>query len=328
MRTSSILTILLSGFFLWGQAFNVDLPLRAGGTWLDRICDKVTVEFTSASETIDKGHVKPRPAGTENAPVRSESRHEPVDVAKLFAGALMSVSFEGDLDAVINGRSVEPSNASLLEITRWGDFTWGVVDKGFRLNPYHAISYVTPSGVPSADGGTISVWVRPGDWFTPQAILAMKRLNWPRQKVIWHADDVKQYRNLWRIGLKVVGKPEGKTVRWRASLGGRDLTHQQRIDPEKWYLMTITWEPNEKHPKRMHARLFLDGRQVGESDRQTMPLRPVGARVNLGCTNAGIAFSGTLDQFYLLGRPLSPTEIASYYRQRVPSGDPTGEPRR
>lgn len=247
-----------------------------------------------------------------------------VDVKTLFAGDLMSVGFEGDLAATINGSRVEPVNITPVQIMENGRFVPGIISgdsrKAFDLGAFRAIRYATPRDFPPAKGGTISVWVKPADWFSPKGIEALKKIDWTRRKVIFHADGVQGQWGPWSLGLTIIDKPESQTVRWSASLGGQvELFHTMRLKNQRWYLLTATWEPDPINAKRVRARFYINGSQVDEALGNAMPMNSAGEHLNLGSTNAGVAYSGTLDEFHLLDHPLTGGQILGYYRLVHPS---------
>ncbi|MHB1157591.1 MAG: LamG domain-containing protein [Phycisphaerales bacterium] len=241
-----------------------------------------------------------------------------VDPKTLFDGALLQVGFEGDLSAMANGRRVEPTNIQPIETTDFGKFTPGVRNKAFNLNAFRFISYPVPQGFPSEQGGTISVWVRPADWFSPRGLEAMKKADWMRRKVIFHADGAAGGRPQWSVGLEVIGPLEQQRVRWNAQLGGQvELFHKARLD-RQWYLLTITWSPDSIDPHRVRAKFFINGQQMDEALGAKMPMTAVGEHLNIGSTNAGWAYSGEIDELNLLNRPLTSEQILACYRAMKP----------
>ncbi|MFA7236193.1 MAG: LamG domain-containing protein [Phycisphaeraceae bacterium] len=241
------------------------------------------------------------------------------DSRTLFDGALLSVGFEGDLSAMANGQRVEPTDIQPIEITNFGKFTAGVRNKAFNLNAFRVVRYPVPQGFPSEQGGTISVWVRPGDWFSPRGLEAMKKADWMRRKVIFHADGAAGGRPQWSVGLEVIGPLEQQRVRWNAQLGGQvELFHKARLD-QQWYLLTIVWSPDTIDPNRVRAEFFINGRQVDEALGAKMPLNAIGEHLNIGSTNAGWAYSGEIDELNILNHPLTAEQILAYYRTMVPT---------
>ncbi|MHB1158486.1 MAG: LamG domain-containing protein [Phycisphaerales bacterium] len=284
-----------------------------------KISDIVKSDFSQVAGDLQKWNAPP-PEGVIPKAVTTPE----VDVKTLFAGDLMSVGFEGDLAATINGNRVEPVNVTPVQITEYGRFVPGIISAGsqkaFDIGPFRAIRYPTPRDFPPAKGGTISVWVKPADWFSPKGIEALKKIDWTRRKVIFHADGVQGQWGPWSLGLVVIDKPESQTVRWSAALGGQvELFHTMRLKNQQWYLLAVTWEPDTIDAKRVRARFYINGSQVDEALGNAMPMNSAGEHLNLGSTNAGVAYSGTLDEFHLLDHPLTGGQILAYYRLVHPS---------
>ena len=228
--------------------------------------------------------------------------------------AIFAAAMDSDLAAQVTGQTLAPDNVNLFDI-REGKFIPGVRGKGFELAAGRVIRYPTPKAFPPVEAGTISAWILPGMWFTPQKIEALRKQDYLRRKTIFHGDGVPGPWAPWSLELNVVGEPNDKRLGWNCFLAGKvHLRGEQTLQPNHWYHVCVTWTKDATFPKGIRAKLFLDGQLVDEALGNELPTNSAGAHLNLGSTNAGVSYDGGIDEFLILPRAWSDAQVRGYFQ--------------
>lgn len=284
--------------------------------------DDVRSDFSATIEEVEQWNNKRESEIDKHAADTQESA--PIDFApeELLSQAMLSISFDGNLNAQIDGNVISPENVDVFDISKFGQFVRGMNDKAFELKKHHAIQYSTPTSFPSSHGGTICFWVQPADWFSPANLKSIRKNDWARRKVVLELSDMPEQGGPWVIEMDIAGDPTQKYIRWRVRMGGQvELFDEMQIEERSWYFVAATWMNDDIDPKRVRAQLYINGQRVDEALGKQMPSGPVGDYLYLGSTNPGIAYDGAFDDFYILDVPLSSDQVLGLYQLHADERD-------
>lgn len=238
---------------------------------------------------------------------------------ELKKSLLFAVRFNGDVSATTADGMVDAVDTNLFDLKQ-GKLVDGVVGQAIDIRAGKCLRYPTPKGLPPADGGSISIWFKTGDWFSDKAAKRYKRASYARRKMLFSSDGVKgaPWRP-WQGKILVVGDPSEKRVELSMQLGSRfGLFTNTQLDTDKWHNLVATWGHDKGNPKLARARLYLDSKLVDEQLSDGIPTNAMGEHFNISSTNPGVTYSGLLDEMMILDRPLTEAEILGLYQAVKP----------
>lgn len=267
-------------------------------------------QVNQANEAVKLAAVFPEPAVIEPQLISSE---------ELKKSLVFAVGFNGDVSAQTHAGLVDAIDANVFDLKQ-GKLVDGLVGQAIDIKAGQCLRYPTPSNMPPANGGSLSVWFKVGDWFSDKAAAHYKRAGYARRKTFFMADGVKGSPwGPWGGQLLVVGDPAEKIVELSMQLGSPlGLSTQTRIDSEVWHNLIATWGRDTANPRRVRGILYLDGKMVDEALTSNMPANAMGEHINISSTNPGVTFSGLLDEVMMLDKPLTPSQVLGLYKAIKP----------
>ncbi len=232
---------------------------------------------------------------------------------------IFALRFNGDVSATTPAGVVEALDVNPFNLDQ-GELVDGVVGQALNIKRYKHLKYPKPANFPPSDGGTISLWFKPGDWFTPDAIAFVKKNTYAKRKMIFTVDKAKGSPwGPWEAAVQLLGDPADQLAQVRIQLGDAfGLDTQQKLDPEKWYHLCATWGKDGGDPTRTRGILYLNGKQVDEFLNTKIPNNAIDQHLIISTTNPGVTYSGQLDELMILSQPMSPQQVLGLYQSMNP----------
>jgi len=254
------------------------------------------------------------------------------------------VSFDGAASALTTGGELEAEEA------RQASVNIGQFLPGARGRALHIATRLTYDNLPQfldPRQGTLSVWVRPDDWFTEEQMKTYAGAGYRRKKCIMQGAPIRDHiavpqdpnTGLWAADrpdpteMDALGGPADRKARlgiiWNnVNRPGADITAPaaepawqpaRRPDAPTWHHVAVTWEGLPKGK----IVLYLDGAKAAEQVVGAALLPPDPILFLGNARNGGYLLDGA-DEFVLWGTPLDEASIGAYYRQlRADRPDPT-----
>jgi hypothetical protein len=242
---------------------------------------------------------------------------EPQDISPedLKKSLVFAVGFNGDVSAQTSAGMTDALDANVFDLKQ-GKLVDGIVGQAIDIKAGQCLRYPTPDKMPPAEGGTISIWFKFGDWFSDKAAEHYKKADYARRKTLFSADGVKGAPwGPWSGQVLIVGNPADKVVELSMQLGSPlGLSTQTPIDPDTWHNLIATWGHDAADPRLVRGILYLDGNTVDEALSNNIPTNALGDHINISSTNPGVTFSGLLDEMMMLDQPLTPGQVLGYYQ--------------
>jgi hypothetical protein len=232
---------------------------------------------------------------------------------------IFALRFNGDVSATTPAGIVEALDVNPFAMDQ-GKLVDGVVGQSLDIQRYKFLKYPKPADFPPKDGGTISFWFKPGDWFTPKSIEFVKKNDYARRKIIFTADKAKGSPwGPWESHLNLIGDLENQQAQLLVQLGDAfGLMTELKLDAYKWYHVCATWGHDGGDPSKTRGILYIDGKQVDELLNTKIPTSEVDQHLIISTTNPGVTYSGQLDEFVFLSQPMSPQQVLGMYQSLKP----------
>ena len=231
------------------------------------------------------------------------------------------VSFDGAASALTPTGELEADEAKTNSVNL-GEFLPGVRGRalhiGQRLTYDNLTQYLDPKR------GTLSVWVRPDDWFTEAKMKEYAGAGYRRRKCLMTAGPVRTHvtvprdpsTELWAVEMDALGGPEDRKTRLGLICNNvnRPSADTTTWAAGTWHHVAMTWQGIPKGK----VALYLDGVKVAEQTVGTALLPPDPILFLGNARNGGYLLDGALDEFALWNAPLDGTDIAAYYDRTRP----------
>ncbi|MFG0248875.1 MAG: LamG-like jellyroll fold domain-containing protein, partial [Phycisphaeraceae bacterium JB051] len=206
---------------------------------------------------------------------------------------IFALRFNGDVSATTPAGVVEALDVNPFNLEQ-GELVDGVVGQALAIKRYKFLKYPKPANFPPAEGGTISLWFKPGDWYTPDAIAFVKKNTYAKRKMIFTVDKAKGSPwGPWEAAVQLLGDPADQLAQVRIQLGDAfGLETKQKLDPEKWYHLCATWGRDGGDPSKTRGILYLNGKQVDVLLNTKIPTSAIDQHLIISTTNPGVTYSG------------------------------------
>ncbi len=221
------------------------------------------------------------------------------------------VSFDGEVTGLTRAGAIEPAEAKTA-IADVGTFLPGA--RGSSLQAANALTFDDFPRLLNPAQGTLSLWVRPDDWFTPAQMKTYEGAGYRRKKMVLCGAPVRSNvkvpedptTGLWAIEMDAQGTPEDRKARlgiiWNNV--NRPATEITAWKPGTWHHVAVTWEMAGGA-----IRLYVDGQQVAER-KFTEPLLPPQPILFLGnARHGGYKVDAALDELALWDTALDASAV-------------------
>jgi hypothetical protein len=215
------------------------------------------------------------------------------------------IGFDGDIDArdaEDNFIDAQGYNHAAFDA---GTFTDGIEDKAY-IPGGPPIYYSVPANFATGGEGTISLWLRPEDWRTPERQSLHRRAGYTRTMRPLSSEGGPS----WSIALEISEK-DSSSLGLSASVSGLSVAADatELFTPGRWTHILIRWLPASKGKAQTRVQLFANGKLIATRDHpsaagQAPKLLYIGMP-----RNGGQPWRGSMDELSIWNKALSKAEL-------------------
>jgi len=220
------------------------------------------------------------------------------------------IGFDGDIDAIdAAGNFIDAQGYNQAAFDA-GTFTDGMRDKGY-IPGTPPIYYPAPSRFAAEGQGTISLWLKPADWRTPERRDLHRRAGYTRTMRPLSSEGGRS----WSIAVEV-SEQDYSSLRLSADISGLSVATDatQLFEPDRWTHILIRWLPNPQREGQTRVQLFADGKLIETRDHQgTADQAPKLLYVGMP-RNGGQPWRGGMDELSIWNKPFTDAEIQEMLR--------------
>jgi hypothetical protein len=237
-----------------------------------------------------------------------------VNVKRAATGPLsprvFHIGFDGDIDALDAAGDFIDAQGYNQAAFDAGTFTEGIRDQGY-IPGTPPIYYPVPANFATDGQGTISLWLKPADWRTPERQSLHRRAGYTRTMRPLSSEGGRS----WSIAVEV-SEQDYVSLRLSAGVSGLSVAADatQLFLPDQWIHILVRWLPNPERQGQTRVQLFADGRLVDTRDHPgAADQAPNQLYVGMP-RNGGQPWRGVMDELSIWNKALTDAEIEGLLR--------------